>query len=160
VLSRARPEQSGTSGSLLIVEAAPDGAAQSQGLLLFNTDFAERPPGGVLTAAHLFLRSRRPSPGSVRLHRMLADWTPDGSWSSFGAGGLAADGLVAAASADAETGSIPAGFIAVDVTTSVRAWLETPGSNRGWALLADGGGQAAFDRAAGVTPPRLVLYYE
>jgi len=80
---------------------------------------------------------------NMALHRMLGSWAETANWNAF-ADGIQADGVEAAASADA-TASGSAGTVTVDVTAAVKAWQADPSSNHGWVLLPGGTNGVDFD---------------
>jgi hypothetical protein len=97
--------------------------------------------------------------------RMIADWSGASTWNTLGAG-VAPDGLEAVAYPDATAGgntssvAVPLAPLELDVTASVRAWLNGE-TNRGWALLPFSAGTNGVDfsssEAAVNTRPELVV---
>ena len=94
---------------------------------------------------------------SMRLHRMQQAWTDSDSWNDFGGNGIQADDVEAVSVPDALTAAPAVGQLAIDVTTSLRAWQQDPSSNHGWVLLPTGDDGVDFHSSDGTLPPRLVV---
>jgi len=141
-----------------------DHGAQVQGLLRFENLFGNHTgkirPQDHVTSATLVLNVANEG-DAVTLHRMIADWSEEDTWNTFGGDGIAADDVEAAAAPDAATISILPGPLMIDVTASVRAWQADPSSNRGWAILSSGTNLVGFDSREASTVenrPQLVVH--
>jgi DNA-binding beta-propeller fold protein YncE len=124
---------------------------------LFGSGAGRIPANAELRSAMLRLRVTNGG-DEMRLHRMMADWSPSATWASSG-GGIQADGVEAAAFADTATGRVGDGVLSFNVLASLRAWQAAPATNRGWAVLPTGGDGIDFDSAEGTAPPELVVTY-
>ena len=89
---------------------------------------------------------------------MLQDWSDTDTWNTW-SDGVRVDDVEAAATADAITGSVPTGMLAIDVTDSVTAWQNNPSSNFGWLILATDDNGVDFDSAEGAIAPKLIVEY-
>jgi hypothetical protein len=99
---------------------------------------------------HARLRVNIVNPGSFwSFHRMLTAWDENATWNSMGAG-LSADGVEAMGAPDAFLGAnnanavVPNGFLDLDVTASLRAWMNGV-TNHGWAILPASAGTNGID---------------
>lgn len=116
---------------------------------------------------HARLRVNIINPGSFwSFHRMLTAWDENATWNSL-SGGVSADGVEALGAPDAFLGAnnsnsvVPNGFLDLDVTTSMRAWMNGA-TNHGWALLPASAGTNGIDfntseNASAPTRPQLIV---
>jgi hypothetical protein len=99
-----------------------------------------------------------PAGSSIKLQGMLNTWSDTTSWNGQG-GGVQADDVEAVATADATTPSLGTGTRSIDVSSSLAAWLSSPGSNHGWAILPTGSNGVDLDSAEDGTPPKLTVLF-
>lgn len=98
------------------------------------------PVGATITAAYLRLTTTYSSTTSrgagFWAYRMLQNWTASVTWNSaFGADGVQADGSETRSSRDLVSGFIDVGSHLFDISGTVQAWINSPGSNFGLAIL-------------------------
>ena len=133
--------QTSGEGSMQFYSESPRrGLGDEIGLLrfrdLFGSEAGQIPPGSTIASATLTLRSQNPSTSdSANLHRVLTDWDESARWDDFGAGPAPEYGTDFLSQIDVVTGSMEAGDVLIDVTSSVTAWSEDPQSNRGWLFM-------------------------
>ena len=151
-------------------DSAAAGNQPSQGLVRFLNVFGagagQVPQGATVTAATLTLRTGTDasdfSSTPTSLHRMLADWGEGSTWDGMN-GGVAADGVEAAATADGTvTPDVLGGAAEFDVRATVQAW-SNGASNFGWALLPDGSNGWRLESSEAPAPearPRLSVTFE
>ena len=97
------------------------------------------------------------NPGSsFGIFEMLQSWTESSTWSSLN-NGIQNDGIEAAATPLAVTGSVETGILTIDVTESLRAWQADPTKNKGWAFLSTGGDGVDVSSSESENGPRLVV---
>ena len=164
-LRQAYPDHDYAGDTRIVVDST-DGGGASQGLIRFGQIIGDGPgqipPEATIVAAKLRIRTSSPTTNNdIMLHRMLTDWADTDTWNSTG-GGISADEVEAEAMADA---FLPADNRAawhheVDVTASLRAWVEDGQVNHGWVLLPTGGDSWGFDSAESSAPPQLVAWFE
>jgi len=121
-------------------EPTPTGPAQ--GLVRFDNIFGDGigkiAPGMKVTSAELTLVTESGGSG-WNVHPMLTGWNESSTWNSMN-GGIQADGIEAAATAEGSIGAnnsllnVMPGRWNFDVSDSVKAWQEGQ-ANYGWALL-------------------------
>ena len=111
-----------------------------------------------IESARLVLNVSNPG-DSIKLHRMLQNWSDTDTWNTW-SDGIQADNIEAAATADAITGSVPTGMLSIDVTDSVTAWQDNPSSNFGWLILSTDSNGINFNSAEGAIAPRLIVEYQ
>ncbi|MCA9246064.1 MAG: DNRLRE domain-containing protein [Planctomycetales bacterium] len=133
-----------------------------QGLLRFDDLFGpgagQIPLAATLNSATLELRVTNPG-GAIELHRMLQPWSDTESWNARVAG-IQTDDSEAAAAADATTGAVGVGTLAIDVTASLAAWQANPAQNFGWALLPTAVDGVDFDSSEGAVHPKLTVNFD
>ena len=157
------PETNFESESTVTVDAnEPHGSQNSAQALVRFEDIvgsgeAQVPPSSTITSATLSAETVDEGSGAA-LHRMLTEWSGGATWDSVG-DGVQADGEQATADPDAETGAVVTGTTTIDVTESVRAWIDGE-TNYGWAFLPLGGDGWDFVRADGESPPCLRIEYD
>ncbi len=128
---------------------------------IFGTAVGQIPPGAVITSATLTL-NQTDNGNPANLHRLLVNWDQStATWNSL-SGGLSADGVEAASTADAASPGLNGvvGPITIDVTTSVRAWAAGQ-PNYGWAILPGGGDGWRWNasESGASTAPRLSVQF-
>lgn len=160
-LLEATPETSyGDTGSVTVDTSEQDGSAQA--LLRFGSligsGSAQVPLGATIEGATLTLETVDEGSGGT-FHRMLVGWDETSTWGSFGGDGVAADGVEAVSSADAQVGPVSGGTTTVDVTASVQAWADGE-LNLGWVVLPLGENGWDFATAESDNPPRLTVTYQ
>jgi hypothetical protein len=151
----------GRSRTLVADRSDPRGSGkESQVLLRFEeivgSGADQIPEGATVTAAALRLKTLDPGSGAS-LYRMLVDWDDSDTWSSFD-DGVQTDGTHAASRADVKTGRVSTGTTTIDVTKSVKAWVDGD-SNYGWVFVPSGRNGWDFSSAEGAEPPELVVEY-
>ncbi len=169
-LSSASPAAAAGSDPSLSVDAL-DGTpgGPNHGLIRFDGLFGTGPgqiaPGS--DVLHARLRVNITNPGSFwSFHRMLAAWDESATWSSLG-GGVSPDGTEAIGAPDAFLGAnngnavVPVGYLDLDVTASLRAWMNGA-VNHGWAILPASAGTNGIDfntseNASLATRPQLIV---
>lgn len=162
-LQEAAPsENNGSTGVLNVDRSDPRGSGHPvQALVRFDdivgSASGQIPSGASVSSATLTVETTGRGDGAA-LHRMRRNWSESDTWDSLG-DGVQADGSEAASSADVETGSVSTGPTAIDVTTSVRAWVDGS-ANYGWAFLPSGRDGWDFYSAEGATPPTLTVTFE
>jgi len=113
---------------------------------IFGSGPGQIPAGSTITDATLTLSvpntTNYGTAATIYFHRVLQDWAAANTYNTFGAApwnlttGVQADGVEAAATADATPAGLAQGAAtAVTVTSSLQAWLADPASNHGWVLL-------------------------
>ncbi len=129
---------------------------------LIGDDLGRIPPGATIASAELRFFSTNPtSNNDVNFHRMLIPWEDTATWNSF-TGGIQPDGIEATISPDATlvaTGQSGV-WLDLDVTDSLKAWIEDQAPNYGWALLPTGSDAWHCASAEGIYPPTLVVRYD
>lgn len=110
---------------------------QEQSLIRFNGIIGLLPENAEIDQAVLTLVGADSTNGIISLHRMLKDWPALANWAYFGAGGIEQNDVDSALDADDSRAS---GIqflqtVTFDVTTSVKAWQQTPEANFGWVLI-------------------------
>lgn len=137
------------------------GGGETQGLIRFDgiigTDPGDVPANVQITSASLTLQGIEPSPGTVSLHRMLQTWSESSTWSSL-SGGLTADDVEMAATADAQQGGNLGSITFSGLESTVQAWADGE-ANYGWGLLIDSTDGWDFDSSEGTTAPLLSVSY-
>ena len=98
------------------------------------------------------------SGNSFKVHQLLQNWADTSTWNSWGSG-IQANGVEAASTVVATTGSVSTGILQIDVTASLQAWIANPSTNMGWVFLPTGSDGVDFDSAEGGNAPRLVVDY-
>jgi alkaline phosphatase len=152
-----------TAASLNVDSDEPAGSGNhAQALLhfedIFGSGAGQVPLDAQLVSARLELQVSNPG-NSLSLHRMLASWSDTDTWNSRVAG-IQTDGVEAAASADASTGTVATGTLSIDVTNSLAIWQADPATNHGWAMLPSGTDGVDFDSAEGSVKPKLVVSFQ
>jgi len=159
-LEEASPTQNNAAATSLNVDGE-DNNGEVQALLrfedLFGGEPGQVPAGATIHRATLTLDVFNDG-HSFGVYRMLRGWEDTDTWSSLG-GGIATDGVEAAAVAELTTGGVDTGTLVLDVTMSVQAWAADPSANLGWVLSSTGSDGVDFDSAEGNTPPRLAIDY-
>jgi alkaline phosphatase len=155
-LHEGSPTTASAAGDTLEADFEP--GLQDQSLLRFGNLSDYLPPGCTFQAAKLVLHGTRDSTQGIRLHRMLAGWSEDSTWSSFGGNGVQTNDIEASAVADADSDSFIVGINTLDVTSSVAAWLADPSSNFGWLVLGQGNDDAQFGSSEANLAPELRVY--
>jgi hypothetical protein len=132
----------GTASVITVANTDGTPAGPAQGLIRFDDLFGPNPTQIPADRDILLAKLRisiANSGSGFSLHDLLLDWNESSTWSSL-ANGIAADGIDAFASPVAVAGAnnagnlLPLTAIELDVTSSLRAYMN--GSpNRGWALL-------------------------
>jgi len=112
--------------------------------------------------AGLFLKTTDWGNGAT-LHRMLADWNDTDTWSTW-TNGIQANAVEAVADKDVCTYKVKAGRTAIDVTASLRCWLEQADpntANKGWAFLSSGdnGWDFASSEGGDDVRPMLMVWF-
>lgn len=124
-----------------------DGSPATQALLRFDSIVGATgvPAGARVLSAKVVIvtgtTSSDQTADAMRLHRMLTPWSATSTWSSLGegGGGISADGVEAATTADFTlTPNVLDQWMVFDVTATVRAWADGSAANFGWAVLPAG----------------------
>ena len=164
-LRGAYPDTSYAADATLSVDGE-DYGYQTQSLVRFGqiigSDAAQIPAGALIVGARLRVyTANRTKNNSVMFHRMLTTWEDTDTWNSM-TDGVSADGTEAVATADIHLppDDRTAWRHEVDVTASLRAWVEDGAPNLGWALLPTGTDGWQFRSADGAEPPQLVVWYQ
>ena len=100
--------------------------------------------------------------GEVRLHRMLKSWSETSTFADL-TDGVSADDSEAVSGFDAVfLGGNPQDDVwhELDVTASVRAWVEQGQANYGWVFLTGSRDGWSFGSSESKTPPCLRVRYE
>ncbi|MBN2474802.1 MAG: tandem-95 repeat protein [Pirellulales bacterium] len=124
---------------------------------LFGPEAGQIPEGAWIDRASLELQITNPGQ-AIRVHRMLGPWQDTDTWSSLGEG-IQTDDVEAAAVADTTSGSVGAGRLTIDVTTSLRFWSDHGDMDFGWVLLPTGADGVDFCSSEGDVPPHLQVRY-
>ena len=113
---------------------------REQALVRFNGIFEFLPSQAVIDQAVLTLVSANSTADIISLHRMLRDWPPDATWSTFGADGIQLNDVDAVLDADdsRSTGIEFLQTVTFDITDSVLAWQADPESNYGLVMVNSG----------------------
>jgi len=162
MIRAADPETGyGTAERLSIDGSDPEGSgSSSQALLRFDeiigTDAGQIPPGSDVEQATIVLETADEGDGAA-IHRLRTDWSADSTWASLD-GGIQTDGSEAIADAVTETGPVETGETTIDVTASVRAWVNGA-QNDGWVLRPLGDDGWDIQSADSTTPPTLTVSY-
>ena len=121
----------------------PTAQQPNHGLLRFadliGTGVGQLPSDAAVERAVLTLEIVDSGSGFA-LHEMLSAWDENSTWQAFGAGvqanGVeAALGSLASMGANNSNGNVPVGTLEIDVTSTIKAYLQGSLSNYGWALL-------------------------
>jgi len=162
-VEEASPEEEhGSDGALRIDSDTPGGSGNAaQALLRFDAIFGSQPgqlpPGIEIERAWLELETTNTGDGAA-VYRMLEPWGELATWSSFGGDGVQPGVETLSVPQSDVDGSVDS--VEIDVTESLAAWSQEPGSNNGWAFLPLGGDGWQFASADnGGAPPRLVVEY-
>ena len=154
------PDTNYSNANFLDADAQDDGL-EVQSILhfddIFGSDNSQIPENARIVSAQLELNIDNGGHG-FQFHRLLQNFDNTSTWDSLD-NGIQADGVEAATTADAVTGSISTGMMSVDVTNSIQEWQENPNSNHGWAILASGNNGVIFDSCDGSNPPNLIVEY-
>ncbi len=167
--SSAPGAASGAAASISVdgLDGSPGGP--NHGLIRFDGVFGAG-PGQIAPDSdvlHARLRVNIINPGSFwSFHRMLTAWDESATWNSLAAG-VSADGVEAIGAPDAFLGApngnavVPNGFLDLDVTASLRAWMNGA-TNHGWAILPVSAGTNGIDfntseNASASTRPQLIV---
>ena len=116
---------------------------------IFGTGLGQIPSGSTITSATLTLfvgsAANDQSANPVNFHQLLHSWSDADLWATYGflpwnlTAGIQADGVDALAAIAATSTMNTLGVSsAINVTTSLQAWLSSPSSNFGWAILPTG----------------------
>jgi hypothetical protein len=132
----------------------------SQGLLQFaniqGTGPGQLPPGcPIIEMATLRLYVGNPG-DPVQLYRVLGPWSDTNTWESL-SDGLSAEAGEIAAVPDATVITTQLGYVDIDVTASVQAWIEDHQANYGWALITSGANGSSFDSSESTNAVRRPL---
>ena len=133
---------------------------------IFGSDPGQIPLDLAVTNATLTLVSRDGTGDPGLLFRMLVAWNDTDTWNTWGdgiaphnsEGGIQTDGAEAATVFDAQTPSIladPNQVLTIDVTASLQAWQQQPGTNFGWVFQATDVDAGVVHSSEGLTPPKL-----
>jgi hypothetical protein len=152
-LSFATPDAPAAASTFVSVDAldgVPGGPTHS--LVRFSNLFGygagQIAPNNDVLIAKLHLAVINGGSG-LAVHRMLTPWTASSTWNSHAAG-VSPDGVEALAAPDVLAGAshanalVPVGLLELDVTPSLRAWMNGA-PNEGWALLPFSGGTNGID---------------
>ncbi len=161
------PDQNNAALAQLTCDTETSGPASvSQALLRFDGIIGSAPgrisAGAVVHRARLRLYTTDGTENNhVRFHRMLSAWSDKDTWNTLDAG-VANDDVEADRYADQaiRADNRAGGYHDLDVTSSVRAWVERGRPNHGWALLPTGTDGWQGCSAEGATPPELIVEYE
>ena len=133
---------------------------------VFGAQGGQLPPGVTITSATLEFYVMNAG-SSLSLHRMLADWGLNPTWSSL-TGGITANGTEAVATADTLMGTdngnenIGVGWHSVAVTSAVQSW-SSGAAQQGWAFLVRGqastNGTDIHSFENGTNKPKLTISY-
>ncbi|MEM7263257.1 MAG: DNRLRE domain-containing protein, partial [Planctomycetota bacterium] len=162
VLEESDQDANNANSSDLFVDA-DDGntGLGTQALLRFDeiigSDDGQISEGTAIQSARLELTTTNQGDGA-EVYRMLGTWAENDSWDSFGNGGISV-GVDTPNDSDATVTGVGE-VVTVDVTESLRAWIDEPSTNHGWAFLPRGDDGWDFDSSEGDTPPRLVVEYQ
>jgi hypothetical protein len=158
----AQNTDNGAKSTLIVDGDDPVGSGfDAQALVRFGdlvgTGTRQIPPGATVTSAKIELSTVDRGSGAS-LHRMKTDWAETDTWASL-RNGIQTDGVEALSSADVRTGSTSVGTTTVDVTSSVRAWVNGA-ANLGWAFIPSGTNGWDFASSEGTPAPKLTVSYE
>ena len=143
-----------------------DGVAMThlpiEALLRFENIFGggpgQIPAGSEVASARLELNVTDTG-SALSFYRLLRNWAQTETWNSL-VGGIQTDNVEAADTADATTGAVALGVLSIDVTASLRAWVNAPATNFGWAVLQTGGSNMVqFNSSEGTTRPKLIVTF-
>ncbi len=126
---------------------------------IFGSGPGQIPVGSQIASAHLELNVTDIG-NALMFYRMLRNWAETETWNTLGAG-IQTDGVEAASTPDVSTAYVAAlGILSIDVTASLRAWVNAPTTNFGWAILQGSGtNRVQFDSSEGTTRPKLVVTF-
>jgi hypothetical protein len=139
---------------------------------LFQFDLSALPANAIINDATLGLTvTVHPFGANFDLHRLLSSWSEsEATWNNrltsipWAAGGaLTGIDFSSMISATASLGSGVSAFNSPDLTADVQLWVDNPGSNFGWILMASGepagSGEQVASREDSVNTPTLTIDY-
>lgn len=147
------------------------GLKPNQGLIRFDNVVGSGPgqiaPGTGIERATLVIAVIDPGSG-FRVHEMRVNWDENSTWNSLIAG-VSPDGIEASATvlatfgADNSSGNVGVGTLEIDVTSTIRGYLDGTITNLGWLLNPFTNGTNGVDFASSenanlLARPRLVVF--
>ncbi len=125
---------------------------------LFGAGAGQIPTNATIRSARLQLQVTNGSVNNMNLHRMVASWSATDTWNSL-VGGVQTNGVEALTAPDTSSGQSQVGSISFNVLSSVQAWLASPTTNKGWAIVPTGGDGVDFHASEGANKPKLIVTY-
>lgn len=125
---------------------------------LFGSSAGQIPSNATIRSATLQLQVSNGSVSNMNLHRMLATWGATDTWDTL-TGGVQTNGVEALLAPDTSSGQSQVGAISFNVLSSLQAWLASPTSNKGWALIPTGTDGVDFNSSEGTVKPKLIVSY-
>lgn len=142
-------------------DSSPGVAEERQTLIrfdnLFGNGVGQIPANATILSAELHLNVTDAG-NPITVHRLLQPWLETTTWNGF-TGGVQANGVEAAATAELTTGNVPLGDLVLDVFYSVADWHANLAVNHGWVLLPTGSNGLKIDSSEGAIRPRLSIVY-
>jgi hypothetical protein len=147
------------------------GLKPNQGLIRFDSIVGSGPgqiaPGTAIASAKLIIEVTDPGSG-FRVHEMLTTWSEASTWNSL-INGVQTDGTEASAAvlatfgADNSGSNVGVGTLEIDVTATIRAYLDGTLPNLGWLLNPFTNGTNGVDFASSengnfLVRPRLEVF--
>ncbi len=161
--------------SPVVVDSSPEEQVLLRFDNIFGSGAGQIPAGSTISSATLTIWSgpntNDESANAVNFHRLLHTWSDTSVWAAYGAspwnasGGIQNDGVDAViAQAGTTTITTVATSANIDVTSSLQAWVSSPTSNFGWAILPTGTDGLRLESAESTTSsnsrrPKLSVTY-
>jgi len=169
----AAPDLNQGTAAALPVGDSQTGTVHNRGL--FKFDLSNLPANAVITDATLRLtviQSGTPD-ASYDLNRLLVDWSETNAtwnnrlastpWTNPGGAPNSDYVLNASATATLQSTGDSTDFSSAGLVSDVQAWLDNPGTNFGWMLIATGDaqgtGKQVASREEGDAAPLLIIQY-
>jgi len=148
-----------------------EGSEQDQVVIKF-TDLDNIPTGATVVSAFLTVEVTVETQRTIKWHRLLVPWeesTVNGRYFGTGIAPINSeflvqpDGLEAMATPSASF--IGSSDVTIDLTEDVQFWIDNPGTNNGWVIIADENDPESFSEwgiwglDSGNTTPTLVITY-
>jgi len=161
-IAEVTPDLSQLNAVMNLDQDDPEGSGlEAQGLLRFDgltTGPDALPAGAVIVSAYLVLTSTDDG-DALALFSMRIPWDAATTWRSLGGDGVTPDNIEAAMIPDALSRHVDeAGFVVLEVTERVRAWLAGE-ENHGWAVISSFRNGVDIQPVGASDGPRLLVRY-